>query len=745
MTFDPLAYFRALNQQPARKAQKRATDAAYRASHKSERNAYKQAHRKAKRDTRPFVSIDSEGYSFGPETIDDNGRRFRAHKTFLWWAGSLDRREHCLRSVDTLGSVAIFEFLLSLPALFGDSIFIAFSMSYDITQALSDLPYEKVWEIHKQRPFDEDDANDPQTDAKAQLRRTVFWNGYGICYLKSKSFTLYKLNNPYHPYKTVGKSRKIDASATIKIFDVFGFFQSSFIKASESFPGAIEPDEMPLIAAGKQSRANFHPSQIEDIIPYTRCECVVLSRMMTLMREALNEQGLRLMNWFGAGSIAAALMKKYNVREHFGDVRTRDLSAMQNAAHHAYFGGRIELISQGLTISELHGYDIASAYPFIARDLPSMRGGKWHFHDANISTKLASFSVVSMVRVRTRCDYHGSKSPPFYPFPYRLPSGAIQFPPEVHGWYMADEVRAALDWQKALRPRGWSIQLIEAWEFVVLDDARPFAFLQELFDYRVSLPKSSVMQIIIKLGINSVYGKLAQAVGSGTEDKPPSTACPWFAAAITAGTRAMALRAAIRSPRDIVFFATDGVVSSSPLPLEIPATKRLGAWEYGRMATGGVFVQSGVYAISDDAGVYQTKSRGVRPTNLGSATFADVLLREIPAAWARGDKEFCYAYRTYITIGGAIAARKSFVNIGKWCDGFRAIALDSGGAKRRVNPSPRRARELISTTPAGSNMMLVDESGEMLLSAPRMPDWVSIESRAVNDEEHEANSKFGED
>ena len=47
-----------------------------------------------------------------------------------------------------------------------------------------------------------------------------------------------------------------------------------------------------------------------------------------------------------------------------------------------------------------------------------------------------------------------------------------------------------------------------------------------------------ILEMVIKLGINSLYGKTDQSKASGYgENKVPRTANPWYAAAITAGTR----------------------------------------------------------------------------------------------------------------------------------------------------------------------------------------------------------------
>ena len=76
--------------------------------------------------------------------------------------------------------------------------------------------------------------------------------------------------------------------------------------------------------------------------------------------------------------------------------------------------------------------------------------------------------------------------------------------------------------------------------------SRPLAFIRDLFEERariVANDKNDVRGQVIKLGINSVYGKFAQKVGQ--PGKPPAYGCLWYAAAITAGTRRKVMEAAL--------------------------------------------------------------------------------------------------------------------------------------------------------------------------------------------------------
>ncbi|MGB6709574.1 MAG: hypothetical protein WBE85_05305, partial [Methylocella sp.] len=110
----------------------------------------------------------------------------------------------------------------------------------------------------------------------------------------------------------------------------------------------------------------------------------------------------------------------------------------------------------------------------------------------------------------------------------------------------------------------------------------------------------NIVEQAIKLALNSLYGKTVQSVG-GDEETPPSCACPYYGAAITANCRARLMEAAIIDPYSIVAFMTDGIVATRELTGLLRAKEvfesvppegtimNLGDWEFERMA-GGFFL-----------------------------------------------------------------------------------------------------------------------------------------------------------
>ena len=106
-------------------------------------------------------------------------------------------------------------------------------------------------------------------------------------------------------------------------------------------------------------------------------------------------------------------------------------------------------------------------------------------------------------------------------------------------------------------------------------------------------------------------------------------------------------------------FATDGVYSTKPLDVYAPKKKTLGAWEEGHRRGGRGICSGGrislaiqaikdSYANSDDEKAhFKVKTRGFSPKEIDRAegksfnqAVSEVLGRDIPQYWARGEKTY---------------------------------------------------------------------------------------------------------
>ena len=269
---------------------------------------------------------------------------------------------------------------------------------------------------------------------------------------------------------------------------------------------------------------------------------------------------------------------------------------------------------------------------------------------------------------------------------------------------------------------------------------QPYAFIPEQYEERARLRRDepgNVAEQSIKLCLNALSGKAAQSVG-GSETDPPTTACPWYAAAATAGTRRRVMEAALQNPHAIVQFSTDGVVSEVPLELDIG--EGLGQWEAKRVAPGtpSVFLQSGLYTYRTEGEELPiVKTRGMKRNY---QTQEEWMLRLVPAAWRRpADPDDAETWPSldveqteFISAGTAVAGRKRFEVIGRWAKRPRTVNVHIPGLKRRLNTlkpelyygtgniPARRSFELVETLPAQNPV----ENAYFVPSKPAQPEWL---------------------
>ena len=353
-------------------------------------------------------------------------------------------------------------------------MFVSFAFGYDATQILKSLPYAKAWEIFHREKY----------SPVKRLRRPiggnpVFWDEYAFSYVKGKWLEIKHLRDRDNPYKGDASGEYIlspegkrqgDYDKFIKIFDTFGFFQQGLAKVVDSMVGSGRalPEEAEFLSAMKNGRDDaeaWAARDIDEIKRYTTLELRLLARMMADIRKGFNDMDqMRLQGWHGPGAAASAFLKGHSINQkNFpSDIAAQDIPPWQEAAHHAFFGGHIELMKQGyVENTSLHVYDIASAYPAAIVEFPSMKGGTWEKHGFIDVTSLSSLrafvektSIFSMFKIMYLFPeyekYHADDGRaviiPFYPLPYRRKGGGILYPARGYGWYMRDDVLAMIAW-----------------------------------------------------------------------------------------------------------------------------------------------------------------------------------------------------------------------------------------------------------------------------------------------------------
>lgn len=463
-------------------------------------------------------------------------------------------------NMEGLGTLEIFDFFMKHSDV--RDINVIFGGSYDMNMILKDMPKDKLQQLWS--------------------TGRVYWNNYRVYWATRKKFTVQLLKPSSKPGgpSVVAKS--------FVLWDVIGYFQSSFVVACQRWLG-----DLPIlkdIQSMKVQRSTFKSENIEDIIEYNRKECLLLVELMEHLFASLDEANVQLSRYDGAGSIAAALLKQNKVREYKGKIP----ASVNKMAQHAYSGGRIEAIKCGTTTrrTKIYRYDINSAYPSACLTLPSYLGAKW------VKEEEWDGSNNSLACVR----FDFQEDAPFYPLWYRDNNGGISYPRNGYGIYWGAEVANLYKHFQY----GVDFEIEYALNCTIANDDKPFMFIEDLYQLRKKFKaEGSMASESLKLGLNSIYGKLVQQAGY-KEGRIPTYHQLLWGGQITAYTRARLFDAAMQSPKDVISFATDAVFTTKPL--DLPCSGELGDWTFDQFQ-GITIVQAGVYFL-DEGTKWGEKFRG---------------------------------------------------------------------------------------------------------------------------------------
>jgi len=656
-------------------------------------------HHPAKFKSGQFICFDGEGKNIGPviQIPRDNGEApdtVRAHiynrvecfyqnQTF-----SLEQSDRALRSYE------IMDLLCDVTARFPHATaMVGFSLGYDFTHILRDLDVKEFTELRTMS----------KVRGRGKYRRFKWYANnklYLLDYQERKYLSVHVYNDKNMWQQTPDgafKVRKPDGK--FKLWDVWGFFQGTFIRAIEEWLGKDYPD-LALIVKMKALRGEFERCDAGEIARYNLAEVRALSKIMTRLHTALKhpDVDLVLTRWDGAGAVAASILMKHNIKQHLQDTQTL-YPAVFEAGRYAYAGGRIEMGEFGFEMRRISHADIRSAYPAAMCELPSLANGVWQSGGPGTQPP-SGFTVV-------RLQWLFPARLKYYPLFWRSDKGSIVFPQAGEGWYWFPEYQAALAFAEHYKSNGLTV--LEWLHFEPDTDYKPFAeFVRPMYSRRAELKASAVAedgaaQIVLKLGLNSLYGKLVQQLGAEIDEdgalvkRPPYFQIE-FAGYITSATRAKLLLANLETLDSVISFATDGAFSKVQGTFDEGTD--LGQWEH--IWHDGMFaVQPGVYATIT-AGKTKSYTRGY------SSEGAE---REIPLiceAWERGETTYRLARRLQmVTMNQGRVSPALWPYRGCFREQERTLRLDGRNAKRepidltKKKPAKRLVRIPVRETSGG--------------------------------------------
>lgn len=640
----------------------------------------------AKWDNAQFIAIDGEGENIGKvEKYVIEKREYKANE-HVYTLLAASTGESLFAGGKRLDSISCIDFLLDLAICYKQAIFVIFAGGYDINHML-------MWGFER--------ADLQKIGRGETFEWRIASSGeeiiYSIEYRARKSLTLRRGLN-WKEDKNGKWQKKWTVSMTL--WDVFGYFQENFVGVMRKWLGE-DHKHFALIKEMKKLRGDFADIAQARINAYNAAELECLNEIMVKLHSAIDGLDLKCRRWDGAGSIAAALMQKHEIKS-FKACTPED---MEDKVRTAYAGGRIEVCKIGVHHGRVYDYDINSAYPFVMADLPCLAHGQW---SRGTGIPPGGFTLV-------HCVFDFADDLPFYPLFYRNEHMQICFPRSGEGIYWLPEYLAADECPGTL-------EVIEWWHFKPDCHHKPFHWIKDYYETRklwVSNPQMEWQrggEKIIKLGLNSLYGKTAQQLG-GRDGNPPAYHQMEWAGFITSQTRARLYLAASQSPDAVIGFATDGIFTDRPLKIELSQLKGFGAWSLKTPVPCGITIaMAGVYWWHKEGGGFEHFSRGFDKDAMQTP-------ERIIRAWSSGEGAIDIPMQRLIGIGSACASDTLWKMRGRFTQGVRSLRID-GESHKRHGFNVKKAKPHLQLVDMKPQDNFDYEQGLQQCSHPYPLDWL---------------------
>lgn len=183
-----------------------------------------------------FVAVDGEGWG----------------KTYALLA---DSENHAIADSRGLSTPACLTFLSELPERCGKAVYFGFSLGYDINHWLKDVSSPALYSIW----------------ADGQVR----WEDWWLQWAPGRWFHV----------------KHIPSGRSVRVYDIFPFFQASFLKACAEW-GVAVPES---VRRGKAERQTFSAADLDRITSYNREELETLVRLAGKLRDGLYGAGIELL------------------------------------------------------------------------------------------------------------------------------------------------------------------------------------------------------------------------------------------------------------------------------------------------------------------------------------------------------------------------------------------------------------------------------------------------------------------
>lgn len=402
-------------------------------------------------------------------------------------------------------------------------------------------------------------------------RPGIEYRGYHIQYIESK---LMKICRNGH---------------CVTLYDIAQFYRGAALaKASRQYlPEKFWKDIDSVSAKRIGQEKGYYEANKEATLKYCQQDALATLELAKLIERTFTSKGISFRS-----PISMAKISEIYVTDHYQYPKVPDgLGEVHAWAQSAFHGGLFWTLRRGYFQESIYSFDINSAYPSIMVTLPHWGNGKFERVDEPTGARFGWFA----------CDFDCQWIPQFEFNPQTYIEERNGYGPvevtynnkrKIYPTGTRRQIVTAVEYRWLLK-HNFACKFLAGFEWHKLNDKyiSPFSWMGKMYEERLEIvkrDKTGMLQYALKILLNGLYGKTAQAkrgMGKLTNF--------FYASYITAETRLMVAEVAMRHKNEVIEIATDSVTLTSDISAEIPISKALGEWGLDEYAEG-LFIGSGM-------------------------------------------------------------------------------------------------------------------------------------------------------
>jgi DNA polymerase elongation subunit (family B) len=371
-------------------------------------------------------------------------------------------------------------------------------------------------------------------------------------------------------------------------YDIAQFFNgASLQKASMQY---LNCGKLPDVDAKKiGDEPGYYQKNLDLVLKYCQRDAQLTLDLAKIVEGTFTGNGISFRT-----PISQAKISEMYVRDHYKYPKVPDkLREAHSWAHKSYHGGLFWTLQRGYFHQPVYSFDINSAYPAVMASLPHWGNGSfsWINDPGELGGEYGWYAV------EFNCPWipmEEFKDGYQIDICYRDKELKLTVNPKriiyPNGTRRAVVTKVEYEWMKAHNYQCRFITGLE-WEHTKDKYISPFEWMPRMYRKRIELKqndKTGMLQYALKILLNGLYGKTAQAKkGMGTLTNF------FYASYITAVTRLQVAEIALKNLSAVVEIATDSVTLTKDISAEIPISKELGEWGLDTYKEG-LFIGSGM-------------------------------------------------------------------------------------------------------------------------------------------------------